>query len=213
MSSFYNVIDFTLYLISDRTRCAPLTLTDALVQASRAGVRSIQIREKDLPSGDLLSLVCEIRDALEPHRPTLLVNDRADIARAAGVAGVHLPETGLPPDDARRCLETGSLIGASTHSVDGAQAAEEHGADFITFGPVFFTPSKTPYGEPLGLDTLKCAARKVRIPVFAIGGITPDRARQCLDAGAHGVAVISAILAAPDIPAAVNGFTEAMGRL
>ena len=207
------MIDFTLYLISDRTQCAPYTLTDALVQASRSGVRGIQIREKDLPSGDLLSLVCEIRDALEPYHPALLVNDRADIARAAGAAGVHLPEAGLPPDAARRCLEAGSLIGASTHSVDGAQTAEERGADFITFGPVFFTPSKAPYGEPLGLDALECVTRVLRIPVFAIGGITPDRARQCLDAGAHGVAVISAILAASDIPAAVNDFAEAMGRL
>lgn len=207
------MIDFTLYLISDRTQCAPHSLTDTLVQASRAGVRGIQIREKDLPPGDLFSLVREIRDALEPYHPALLVNDRADIARAADIAGVHLPETGLPPVVARQCLKAGSLVGASTHSVAGAQTAEERGADFITFGPVFFTPSKAPYGEPHGLDALEHVTRAVRLPVFAIGGITPDRARQCLNAGAHGVAVISAVLAASDVFAAVNGFEEAMGRL
>lgn len=207
------MVDFTLYLISDRKQCLPRSLTYTLAQACQAGVRGVQIREKDLTAGELFLLVCEVRDALDPYHPALLVNDRADIAAAAGIAGVHLPEAGLPPEAARQALDPGSLIGVSTHSVENAQKAEECGADFITFGPIFFTPSKAPYGEPLGLDALEQVTRTVRLPVFAIGGITPTRARQCIENGAHGVAVISAILAAPDIPAAVAEFEAAMGRL
>lgn len=207
------MIDFSLYLISDRTRCAPRSLHDTLEQACRAGVRGIQIREKDLSPREVYALVQEVQGALKAYDPVLLVNDRADIARATGIAGTHLPEAGLPPDAARRCLGPGSLIGVSTHGLAAAQAAEEQGADFITFGPVFHTPSKAPYGEPLGLAALDRICRTIRLPVFAIGGITPENARLCLDAGASGVAVISAILAAPDVQVAVSAFRASMRRI
>lgn len=212
-SPLTNSLPFSLYLISDRTQCSGRSLVEALVQACQAGVRGVQLREKDLTPADFLRLARDVRAALDPFHPALLINDRADVARAVEASGVHLPESGLPPAAARQCLRPGSLIGVSTHSVDSACRAQDAGADFITFGPVFFTPSKASYGPPLGLDALEQTVRTVRLPVFAIGGITPERARSCLDAGAHGVAVISAILAAPDIPGAVAAFRETMGKI
>lgn len=207
------MIPFSLYLISDRTQCGSRSLIDTLVQACQAGVRGVQLREKDLTPVELLRLARDVRASLAPFHPALLINDRADIARAAEASGVHLPESGLPPDAARQCLRPGALVGVSTHSLDSARRAQERGADFITFGPIFFTPSKAPYGPPLGLDALEQVVRAVWLPVYAIGGITPERARSCLNTGARGVAVISAVLAAPDIPSAVAAFKEAMGRL
>lgn len=207
------MIRFSLYVISDRKNCGGRSLTESLVDACHAGVRGVQLREKDLPSGDLLTLARAVRTALDPFDVSLLINDRADIARIVQARGVHLPEAGLPPDAVRICLSDDALVGVSTHSLESARRAEASGADFITFGPVYHTPSKAPYGPPLGLAALEQATEAVRVPVFAIGGITPERARACLEAGAYGVAVISAVLAAPDIPQAVADFKAALGRL
>jgi thiamine-phosphate pyrophosphorylase len=206
-------VNFRLYLISDRTGCGGRSLPETLAQACRAGVRAVQIREKDLPSGDLLRLVQDVQSALVPYRPALLINDRVDVACIAQAAGVHLPEAGLPPPLARRCLPAGALIGCSTHSAEAARRAEAQGADFLTFGPVFSTPSKAGYGAPQGLEALKAVTQAVRTPVFAIGGVTPERVRACMEAGASGVAVISAILAAPDVQAAVRGFAAVLDTL
>lgn len=205
--------DFRFYLIGDRTRCAGRSLAAALHQACRAGVRAVQIREKDLDSPELLALAREVQRALEPLRPVLIVNGDPEVAAACGAQGVHLPERSMPAGEARERLPAGSLVGRSTHGVEGARAAEAGGADFITFGPVYHTPSKAGFGPPAGLEALAEAARAVTIPVFALGGVTPGRAAECLDAGASGVAAISAVLSQPDIPLAVRRFEKALGRL
>jgi thiamine-phosphate pyrophosphorylase len=158
-------------------------------------------------------LASELKLLLDEFGTALLINDRADIAMAVGARGVHLPEVGIPVEGVRRCLPPGTLVGVSTHSRDGAMRAQESGADFITFGPVFFTPSKAPYGEPLGLLALEEVAQDIRLPIFAIGGVTPGRVKDCLATGASGVAVISAILAAEKVDVAVEAFREALGEL
>jgi len=206
-------LPFRLYLITDRTACRDRSLEDTLVLACDAGVRAIQIREKDMKAGDLAVLVSSLRQTIASYRPVLFVNDRADIARVCGLAGVHLPESGLTPQMARRCLPKNALIGCSTHSVETARRAEDAGADFITFGPVFFTPSKAAYGAPQGIDRLRQTTQTVGIPVFAIGGVTAEKVPVCLAAGAWGVAVISAVLSADDIAAAVADFKTALGDL
>lgn len=205
-------LPFRLYLITDRAQCGGRSLVDTLDQACHAGVRAIQIREKDLPPRDLIRLVLDIQRRATPYGVSLFVNDRVDVARITAT-GVHLPESGLPPDLARRCLPDGTWVGCSTHSLDSACLAEDAGADFITFGPVFFTSSKASYGPPQGLEHLQSVAEAVKIPVLAIGGITPDRVPACLKAGAGGVAVISAILAADDVAAAAAAFEAALGGL
>jgi thiamine-phosphate pyrophosphorylase len=207
------MIDFRLYLITDRHQCAERPLLEVLRATREAGVRAVQLREKDLGPGEVFKLAEAVCAVLRPGGARLFLNDRADIARAVGAAGVHLPETGIPVGAARRALGPGGIVGVSTHDPDGARRAEEAGADFITFGPVFFTPSKAAYGQPLGLERLEAVARQVTLPVFAIGGVRPDRVGPCLDAGARGVAVISAILAAPDPGAAVRAFGEELGGL
>jgi len=128
----------------------------------------------------------------------LLINDRLDVALALDAAGVHLAGHSLPTAVARRVLGAGKLLGVSTHSVGEACRAAEDGADFIVFGPVFTTPSKVAYGPPQGLQQLRTVARAVPIPVIAIGGIDHTNLPQVVQAGAYGVAMIRAVLAASD---------------
>jgi len=121
----------------------------------------------------------------------LLVNDRSDIARAAGADGVHLTAQSLRVEVVRKTCGAEFLIGVSTHSLDEARAARAGGADFVVFGPVFETASKRVYGEPQGIDTLAAVARELgEFPVVAIGGVTLENAGECFDAGASGVAAI-----------------------
>ncbi len=208
-----SLVDFRLYLISDRTQTAGRPLVAALQAAAHAGVRTVQLREKDLTPRELYALAGEVRTTLAPLGTRVLLNDRADIACAAELAGVHLTSTSLTPAAARGCLRAGSLIGVSTHTLVEARFAEASGADFITFGPVFFTLSKAAYGAPCGLEALREVCAAVRLPVFALGGITPEHVPACIDAGAHGVAAISALLNVPDIPAAVAAFANPLGGL
>ena len=206
-----SAVDFRCYLITDRSQTGERPLVAALLAAAHAGVRAVQVREKDLSPRELYALAVEVRLALAPLGTKVLLNDRADIACAAQLHGVHLPSAGLSPAAARGCLPAGALVGASAHTLVEARYAEAFGADFLTFGPVFATPSKAAYGEPRGLEALREVCAAVRIPVFALGGVTPDRVPACLAAGAHGVAAISAILNAPSIADAVHAFADALG--
>src|SRR5437867_2311532 len=159
---------------------------DLLAYAARAvreGVDMIQVREKDLPASELFDLVCRIKDLAAGGATKVLVNDRLDIALAAGIDGVHLPEDGLPVGRVRPHVR---LLGASVHSVEAARRAEVERADFVIFGPVFETPGK----QPVGIEALRNVVRAVRIPVLAVGGITTTNIQAVLDAGAAGIAAI-----------------------
>jgi thiamine-phosphate pyrophosphorylase len=169
-------------------------LLEKIETAAHAGVDWIQIREKDLDARRLAALV---RDAKGRAGATcrILVNDRLDVALAAGADGVHLGESGLPVAEVRRYLQEHSkgrefLLGVSTHAVTSVQEAEANGADYTIFGPVFATPSKLQYGPPRGLQELAAGCRVASMPVIAIGGITLENARECVAAGAAGIAAI-----------------------
>ncbi len=174
------------------------------------GVPAIQLRERDLPTGELLSLAQEVHALAAPRAVPLIVNDRVDLVLALNLAGVHLRANSLPVSAARQLVGSDRLIGISTHSVEEVRQANDDGADYIIFGPIFETPSKRSFGAPLGVDLLADVCRNSSIPIFAIGGITCERVREVRQAGAYGVAVIGALLARDDIGAAVREFTRAL---
>lgn len=183
-------------------------------RAIAAGVDWIQIREKDLNGAALFELV---RDAVEraAGRTRVIVNDRLDVALAAGAGGVHLGERSLPAESAVRWLRAPEntarlsdcfLVGVSCHALEAALAAERAGADYVIFGPVFETPAKKLFGPPQGLGLLADVCRQVRIPVLAIGGITLENAASCISAGAGGIAAIRLFQDARDISGVVRSF-------
>lgn len=192
------MVDFSLYLITDRMQTAGRSLPAVVADALRGGLRAVQLREKDLTAGQLFELAWELRRITREFGARLLINDRIDVALAVAADGVHLGKAGLPVAVARRILGSAGLIGYSAHSTDEAVRAQRDGADFVTLGPVYHTPSKALYGEPLGLNALTEAAGVVAIPVFALGGVKQSSVAEVLSAGAQGVALISAIMAAPD---------------
>lgn len=204
-------MDFALYLVTDRRLCRG-GLAEVVEECLEAGLRAVQLREKDLPAPDLLGLARPLREATRRHGARLLINDRADVALAIGADGVQRTHDSLPVEALRAITPPGFLLGASVHSLEEAREAVGQRADFLVFGPVWDTPSKRPYGAPQGLEALSAVAAASAVPVLAIGGINPARARQALDAGAAGVAAISAILAAERPAEATRAFLDALGR-
>ncbi|HNG52010.1 MAG TPA: thiamine phosphate synthase [Nitrospira sp.] len=203
-----SAVDFRLYLVTDRHQTAGRPLGSVLARAVRAGVRAIQLRERDLPVRDLHALATELQRELPDAR--LFINDRVDVALALRTVGVHLRESSLPAGVVRRLLGPSQLLGTSVHSLDGVIVAEQQGADFVVLGPIYDTPSKRVYGPPLGMRILEQAAQKVRIPIFAIGGITAARTREVRQAGAFGVAVLSSILSAVNVEQATEELLAAI---
>jgi thiamine-phosphate pyrophosphorylase len=202
-------IDFKLYLITDRKlltdNCSLLT---AVKQALKGGVRAIQLREKDLGTRELLDLAYGLSGITRQYKARLFINDRFDIALASGADGVHLTQNSIPADAVRKAVRNRLMIGVSTHSLKEAETAGKAGADFITLGPVFRTPSKLKYGKPLGIDTLNEISKKIKIPVFAIGGIKTGRIRAVKEAGAYGAAMISEIFRSGDIQKKARKITQ-----
>jgi len=175
-----------------------------------AGIDLIQIREKKLTARVLFELSRSAAEVVRGSSTKLLINDRADIAAAAGADGVHLATTSLPPQVIRRTFGDEFLIGASTHSLAEANVAREQGADFVVFGPVFETASKSEYGGAKGIEELsKLTAALGGFPVLALGGITEGNAADCVSAGAQGIAAIS-LLQKPerleDLTRKIHGF-------
>jgi len=204
-------LGFSLCLVTDRAQVTG-SLEEAVETCLGAGLKAVQLREKDMGARDLLSAALGLRESTRRHRARLFVNDRADVALAVGADGVQRAGTSLPVSALRAISPSGFLIGASVHSLAEARAAEPEGADFLLFGPVYETPSKRQYGPPQGLSALERVASAVRLPVFAVGGVNPARAPETLRAGAAGVAVIAAILAAARPADAVKAFLDALGR-
>jgi thiamine-phosphate pyrophosphorylase len=188
--------DFDLYLVTDRAQTRGRDLLAVLEQALDGGVKAIQLREKDLSGKELFDLAEQARRLCDRYQSLLFINDRIDVALAVDAAGVQLGKSSLPIAAARMLLGPQKLIGASVHSLEEAQHAESNGADFILFGPVYFTPSKAAYGAPQGIAALKKIVEIVALPVYAIGGITSEKISELRAVGIHGVALIAAVMSA-----------------
>lgn len=207
-------VDLRLYAIVDPERAGGRDLDALARRLAEGGATLVQLRDK---LGDTRRLVDEaraIKAALAPYRVPLVMNDRVDVALAAGADGVHLPAAGIPPADARRLLPPSALVGVSCHSAEDVARARDGGASYAFLSPIFDTPSKRGYGSPLGVEALR-AASKLGLPLVALGGVTPERVPALLAAGAAGVAAIRAWLEGADpatsVAALVAGASRARG--
>jgi len=168
----------------------------------------VQLRERDLPARALLALAERLRDVTARAGARLLVNDRLDVAITAGADGVHLAGGSVSVAEARALLPAGALVGVSVHAADELAGCD---ADYAVFGPVYATPSKAAYGPPQGLARLAAAVAASPVPVLAVGGVDLAGVAACRAAGAHGVAVIRALVAADDPGAATRALLAALG--
>jgi thiamine-phosphate pyrophosphorylase len=184
-----------LCLVSDRRLCPERDLVRIVAQAVEGGVNMIQLREKDLSGGHLLNLALEIKNALD-NQALLFINDRVDVALACAADGVQLGENSMTLSDVRPLVKDSMLIGRSVHSVEGALAAQEQGADMLIAGTIF-PSSSHPCGPVNGVPFLRQLSGKIAIPYIGIGGINASNAAEIINAGANGVAVISAVLSSP----------------
>ena len=188
---------FRLMLVTDRNR-SRLPLPESVRLAIEGGVDAVQLRERDLEGDELFSLAEELRRITSDAGVALIVNHRADVALAVGADGVHLGWRSVGVEEVRRIEGNTLRVGVSCHSAEDVRGAGNAGADYAILGPVFFTPSKEGLVEPLGLDALSEIAAGAKLPLIAIGGITPQNIHAVRKAGVSGVAVISAILDSDD---------------
>ena len=197
-------MNLDLYVITDEALSGGRSHAEIAQRAVDGGAGAIQLRDKTCSLRELVRAGKEIRAITGRAGATFIVNDRLDVALACGADGVHLGQGDMRCDTARQLVPTAFIIGVSVGSVEEAVDAERSGADYVALSPVFPTGSKSDAGPGHGLQLLKRIRSAVRIPVIAIGGIGPGNAGRVIDAGADGIAVISAVVSQPDITAAAR---------
>ncbi len=198
-------MDLSLYVILDRGAARGRDLVDLLDAAVAGGCLMVQLRDKEWPSGRLLPLAARLRAHCAEAGVTFIVNDRVDLAVAAGADGVHLGQDDLPARAARPLLRPGMILGVSTHSVAQARAAQADGADYVAVGSMFPTATKPDF-QLVGPALVRSLRPEIHVPLVGIGGITHDNVQEVIAAGADGVAVVSAVGAADDPRAAAARF-------
>jgi thiamine-phosphate pyrophosphorylase len=206
--------DLSVYLVTDRGLCRGRDLMETILAAVRGGVTLVQLREKQSETRDFVDLARELVKRLTPLGVALIINDRVDVAAASGAAGVHLGQTDMHPNDARTILGPDAIIGQSVDTVNEALAAEGLPVDYLGVGPVYATTTKDDAGPVLGPGGLVEFAERCKLPFVGIGGIGLDNAGPVIAAGAHGVAVVSAICAAdePETAARILARTVTIAR-
>ena len=197
-----------LYVILDPSVCPDRPLLDVLKASATAGATIFQYRNKTASMKASYTEALSLRKAAHELGVLFIVNDRCDLALAVNADGVHLGQEDLPLHLARKIMGSAKLIGISTHKPEQVMSATAGGPNYLGFGPIFLPGSKADHDPVVGIEGLKSIRRLTTLPLFAIGGITADRADEVVRAGADGVAVISAILKAPDISRAVTDFVS-----
>ena len=198
-----------LYLVTDSSIPLHVPIEQVVAEAVSGGVGMVQVREKNMTSGELYRLAEKLR-LVTRDKALLMVNDRVDVALAVEADGVHLPAHSLPVVVARRLLGEGLLVGKSVHSVEEAVSAEREGADYLMLGTIYATASH-PDGPASGPELIESVKSQVRIPIYAIGGINASNAEEVMRAGADGIAVIRSILGTGDPRAAAQEIREITG--
>src|SRR5579884_1545398 len=201
-----------LYAILDAAQVTPYSLTQVTETLLESGVRLLQYRDKQANARQLFTATQEMGERVRKAGGIFIVNDRVDVARAAGADGVHLGQDDLPVGMARRILPFDKLIGISTHSPAQVRKANHDPADYVAFGPIFRTQSKERPDREVGLAGLREARKLTRKPLVAIGGITLENAREVIAHGADSVAVIRALLAAADPGVQARRFMEVLAE-
>lgn len=204
------MINFKLYAITDRHRCAPTPLGDVVSELLDVGITAIQLREKDLSDPELTELARPIAELCRNYEAKLFINTSMRVALEIGATGMHLPAAAGAVDAVKAQSDDCLYVGCSVHSLDAAQKREAEGADFVTYSPIYPTASKPGYGPAVGIAGLTEVAESVKLPVFALGGITPARVAECLAAGAFGVAVMSGIMSPTSAGEQARNYLDAL---
>ncbi len=202
--------DWSVYLVTDAALCGPRGVAETVRLAVAGGARLVQLREKRLGTRAFVELARTVLEIMKDSGAALVINDRLDVALAAGAHGVHVGQDDMHPTDVRRLLGPQALVGLSVETMEQAAAAEAWDVDYYGVSPVFDTPTKTDTAPAWGLDGLVRLRAATRRPLLGIGGIGQDNARDVVAAGADGVAVVSAICAAPDPLAATRNLRAAV---
>ncbi len=205
-------IDYGLYLVTDRAAARGRGLVDVVRAAVQGGASIVQLRDKEVGTRDSLRLALELKVLLDPLGVPLIVNDRLDLALACGAAGVHLGQDDLPCDVARRLVGAECLLGVSVSTPEEARRATGEGADYLGVSPVFDTPTKWDTPAATGLAGLTAIRAVTHLPLIAIGGLNEGNAASVMAAGADGIAVVSALMAAEDPAAAARALRLAIAR-
>lgn len=199
--------DYSIYLVTDDGCLQGRALIDCVREALEGGVTLVQYRAKTASSAELYAEALQLKALCDSFKVPLIINDRLDIAMAVGAAGVHLGQDDLPCAAARKLLGEDYIIGVSAHNPAEAKVALQSGADYLGCGAVFGTATKTDV-KKLGTDGLAAICREKVLPVVGIGGVTADNYREVRAAGADGAAIVSGILAQPDIRATVRAIAK-----
>ncbi len=191
-------IDYSLYLVTDRGLARDRSMLEIVRAAVQGGVTCVQLREKECSTLDFIEQAFTIKDFLKSRGVPLIINDRVDVALAIEADGVHLGQTDMPLEIAKKIVGDSMIIGISAESLADALEAEKGGADYLGVSPIYATPTKTETAPPLGLEGLRAIRAAVNIPLVAIGGLNRDNSAAVIQNGGDGVAVVSAIVAADD---------------
>lgn len=185
-----------LYLVTDRELALGRSLGEVVSEAVKGGVTIVQLREKDTSTGEFIEIAFRLKNILEPYNVPLIINDRVDVALAVDADGLHIGQSDMPYNIARKLLGPDKIIGLSVENMDDLLRANKLDVDYVGISPVYGTPTKTDTAEPFGLEGLRKAVELSVHPTVAIGGMNADTIADVIEAGADGVAVVSAICSA-----------------